>query len=43
MERIKDIHQSYEFQNFSYGELKKIKIILEIKLLEHEIERKDIM
>ena len=38
VERIKDIHLSYEFQNFTIEELQKIKLIYEINYLELKIK-----
>jgi hypothetical protein len=38
MERIKDIKNSYEFQNFTIEELQKIKLIKEIELLEQQLK-----
>jgi hypothetical protein len=38
LERIEEIHSSYEYQNFSVEELKKIKLIYEIRLLKKQLE-----
>jgi hypothetical protein len=38
MERIEDIKNSYEFQNFTVEELQKIKLIKEILLLEYKLK-----